>query len=330
MSLLTVGIDVGGTKTACVITDGADRILFHDVVPTDAAALTDQIIGLARSALQSLPSTGQNSAGDVAAIGVAMPGQVEPRRGTSELAVNLGAPEIELGSTVEAQTGLPCFVEHDARAAATWVYERARGGEHDGADLCYLSVGTGIAAGIVLGGRSLGGATGLAGEVGHTIVDPDGAKCPCGSTGCLETVAAGPAIAQAARSAVMQGRPTSLTGESSAADVFEAAADGDELAMEITGRVAEHLARAIRGLVLTLGVQRIVIGGGVAASDDALLTPIKQALGRERRISQLVEAAFADASIELLPPNLEPGARGAASIARQRISARHGEGVAER
>ncbi len=330
MSLLTIGIDVGGTKTACVITDGADRILFHDVVPTDAAALTDQIIGLARSAVGSLPSTGENSAGDVAAIGVAVPGQVESRKGTSELAVNLGAPEIDLGSTVEAQTGLPCFVEHDARAAATWVYERAKGGEHDGADLCYLSVGTGIAAGIVLGGRSLSGETGLAGEVGHTIVDPDGARCPCGSIGCLETVAAGPSIARAARSAVADGRPTSLSVNASAADVLEAAADGDELSMEITNRVAEHLARAVRGLVLTLGVQRIVIGGGVAASGNALLSPIKQALARERRVSQLVETAFAGASVELLSPNLEPGARGAASIARQRISARQGEGVAER
>src|SRR5688572_23363993 len=152
MSLLTVGIDVGGTKTACVVTDTADRILFHDVVATDASSLTDQIVGLARRALDGLPQTGESSAGHVAAIGVAIPGQVEPRRGTSELAVNLGAPDIELGATVEAQTGLPCFVEHDARAAASWVYERAQGGEHDGADLCYLSVGTGIAAGIVLNG----------------------------------------------------------------------------------------------------------------------------------------------------------------------------------
>jgi predicted NBD/HSP70 family sugar kinase len=191
-------------------------------------------------------------------------------------------------------------------------------------------VGTGIAAGIVLNGRSLGGETGLAGEVGHTIVDPEGSRCPCGSTGCLETVAAGPAIARAARSAIAEGRSTSLTEDATAADVFDAAGEGDDLATEITSRVAGHLARAVRGLVLTLGVQRIVIGGGVAASGDALMTPIRDALARERRLSQLVEAAFAGASLELLPPDLEPGARGAASIARHRVSALHGEGVAER
>ena len=331
LDFLTVGIDVGGTKTACVVTDRSDRVLFHEVVPTDAAALTAQIVSIARRAIAGAgpTSNGDGSQQRVAAIGVALPGQVEPGQGTAELAVNLGAPDIELGSTVESETGLPCFLEHDARAAATWVYERRDGAEWDGADLCYLSVGTGIAAGIVLGGRPLRGATGLAGEVGHTVVDPEGAQCPCGSTGCLETVAAGPAIARVARQAVATGRLTTLTPNASTADVFAAAAGGDALASEITSRVGEHLARTVRGLVLTLGVQRVVIGGGVAASGDALLTPIKEALQRERRVSQLVEAAFAETSLELLPPDLEPGARGAAAIARQRLSALRREGVAE-
>jgi predicted NBD/HSP70 family sugar kinase len=332
MTMLTVGIDVGGTKTACVVTDTADQILFHDVVPTDANGLADQIVGLARRAVTSV-----NGSGDaVAAIGVAIPGQVEPRSGTADLAVNLGAQEIDLGSTVERETGLPCFVEHDARAAATWVYESgAAATNSDHSDLAYLSIGTGIAAGIVLNGRPLRGASGLAGEVGHIVVDPAGAKCPCGSVGCLETIAAGPAIASAGRkaaaaSAADENRPTTLTNTATAGDVFRAAAAGDEAAQQIARNVGEHLARAVRGLVLTLGVQRIVIGGGVAASGDALLSPIKEALGRERRTSRLVETAFAAASLEVLPPNLEPGARGAASIARQRISAQQREGVAER
>jgi predicted NBD/HSP70 family sugar kinase len=330
---LTIGIDVGGTKTACVVTDVSDRILFHDVVPTDKLALTAQIVALAQRAIGRVADdqvAGGPNSGPVAAIGVAIPGQVEPRRGTAELAVNLGAPGINLGSAVEAGTGLPCFVEHDARAAAAWVYERRDGGELNGADLCYLSVGTGIAAGIVLGGRTLSGETGLAGEVGHVVVDPAGSRCPCGSTGCLETVAAGPAIARQARQAVAAGRSTTLTSEATAADVFEAANEGDELANEITTRLGEHLARTVRGLVLTLGIQRIVIGGGVAGGGDALLTPIKQALHRERLNSPLVETAFADASLELLPPDLEPGARGAAAIARQRMSAQQREEVAER
>jgi glucokinase len=326
---LTVGIDVGGTKTACVVTDTTDRILYHMVEPTNRSALTSQIAQMARRAIDEVTS-GDAAANDgpVTAIGVAIPGQVEPRHGTAELAVNLGAPDIPLGSTVQEQTGLPCFVEHDARAAAAWVYEQQAADASRGADLAYLSVGTGIAAGIVLEGRTLRGQTGMAGEVGHIVVDPQGVKCPCGSVGCLETVAAGPAIARQARAAVAEGRVTSLTASATAADVFSAAAAGDQLAIEIATGVGEHLARTVRGLVLTLGVQRIVIGGGVAAGGDALLKPIKEALRRERQISPLVEEVFASASLELLPPDLEPGARGAAAIARQRVSTQQREGVA--
>jgi len=326
---LTVGIDVGGTKTACVVTDKTDRILYHHVEPTDRSALISQISQIARRAIREMGREGASAhAEPVAAIGVAIPGQVEPRHGTAELAVNLGAQDIPLGSTVESETGLPCFVEHDARAAAAWVYEQRHGGPDAPADLAYLSVGTGIAAGIMLDGRPLRGETGMAGEVGHIVVDPDGLKCPCGSVGCLETVAAGPAIARQARAAVAAGRQTSLTAESTAADVFTAAAQGDEVASQIATDVGEHLARAVRSLVLTLGIQRIVIGGGVAAGGDTLLTAINEALRRERQASPLVEEVFASASLELLPPNLEPGARGAAAIARQRVSTQEREGVA--
>jgi glucokinase len=318
---LTIGIDVGGTKMACVVTDAADHVLHRDVEPTDTRRLTEQIGAMASSARAAVTDKDERRA---VAIGVAIPGQVQPRRGTSELAVNLGAPGIDLARTVSSHANLPCFVEHDARAAATWVYRRSG----NGADLCYLSVGTGIAAGIILGGRPLRGESGLAGEVGHTIVDPNGRLCPCGSTGCLETVAAGPAIARAAREGVAANRATSLTSEATAADVFIAADNGDELAQEIAADVATHLARALRGLVLTLGLQRIVIGGGVAGSGDALRNPILAALSEERAASPLVETAFAEASIELLPPDLEPGARGAAFIARQRVRALEREEVA--
>ena len=322
MNALAVGIDVGGTKTSCVVTDASDALLHKHVVTTNATALTAQIIDLARTAIASTEPD------SVSAIGIAMPGQVEPRRGTAELAVNLGAPDIELGPAVQSGTGLPCFVEHDARAAGTWVFERRREGSGDWSDLAYLSVGTGIAAAIFLDGHVLRGRTGLAGEVGHIVVDPVGRACPCGSSGCLETVAAGPAVARAARDAATSGRPTRLTTNSTAEDVFEAAAAGDEVAQEICVKLGEHLARAVRGLVMTLGVQRVVIGGGVAGGGDAFLQPIKQALAVERRKSALVETAFAGTSLELLPPDLEPGARGAAAIARQRLAARQGEGVA--
>jgi glucokinase len=112
--------------------------------------------------------------------------------------------------------------------------------------------------------------------------------------------------------------------------VFRAGAEGDDVAAEITGRVADHLARAIRSLALTLGVRRVVIGGGVAAAGAALLDPIQTRIARERAVSPLVEAALGDASIELLSPSVAPGARGAAAIARHRVDLPEREGVGER
>jgi glucokinase len=323
-SMLTVGIDVGGTKTACVVTDAEDRVLMHEVETTDAKRLSAQLTSLARRAVERFAS--DTSPGNVAAVGVAIPGRVEPGSGNATLAVNLGGADLHLGSEIEESVGLPCYVEHDARAAAAWVYSRS-GSSAEADDLAYLSVGTGIAAGIILEGRVLRGANGLAGEVGHTVADPDGPPCACGLRGCLEVVAAGPAIARLAHESVAAGRQTRLSENAGAADVFRAAAEGDPLATEITESVADHLARAIRGLVLSLGVRHVVIGGGVAAAGEALHAPLMAAIGRERAASQLAEAAFAQTSIELLSPQIEAGARGAAAIARRRFSAQQREGV---
>jgi predicted NBD/HSP70 family sugar kinase len=326
---LTVGIDVGGTKTACVVTDADDRMLMHEVEPTEPDRLTSQLSALVQRAVNQLADSDPRS---IEAVGVAVPGRVEPRTGSVGLAVNLGGGDIALGPLLEASVGLPCYIEHDARAAATWLHS-ANGSDTTTAsneDMAYLSVGTGISAGIVLDGRVLRGANGLAGEVGHIIADPHAGRCACGSKGCAEVIAAGPAIGRLAREAAAAGRNTTLTPDATAADVFGAASAGDEVATEIAGHIAESLARVVRGLALTLGVRHIVVGGGVAAAGDALLVRLHEAIARERQASPLVEAAFAEATIELLSPNVEAGARGAAVIARRRIQAEQREGVGAR
>ena len=213
------------------------------------------------------------------------------------------ASEIALGPMLTEQVGVPCYVEHDARAAASWIDFNGR---QRPADLAYLSVGTGISAGIVLDGRVLRGANGLAGEVGHVSADPADGRCVCGLIGCLEHVTAGPAIARAAHEAVAAAGTARLGPDSTPTDVFRAAEAGDAAGVELATTFAERLARAIRGLVLTLGVNHVVIGGGVAGAGEALLRPVLEAIGRERAASPLVEAAFADARVEILPPKSRP------------------------
>lgn len=323
--LLTVGIDVGGTKTACVVTDADDQILLHSVEPTEPERLTGQLSALVRNAIQHFATDDERA---IAAVGVAVPGFVEPRTGNVGLAVNLGGSDLALGSLLAQSVGLPCYVEHDARAAAAWIHATSnRADETDNTDMAYLSVGTGISAGIVLDGRVLRGANGLAGEVGHILGDPAAGRCACGLDGCYEVIAAGPALTRLARSTSSHGARTILPADATGADVFRAAAEGDEIAVELAATVAGRLAHIIRGLVLTLGVNRVVVGGGVAAAGEALLRPLLEAIGRERRASPLVQAAFSRTTIELLSPSVEAGARGAAAIARQRVEADHREGV---
>jgi glucokinase len=321
---LVAGVDVGGTKTSIVITDDRDRVIYEGVAPTDRSAVVGQIAGLVNDARRELEH-------DVAAVGVAVPGHVDPEDGSVSMAVNLGITHLPLGPMLQAELGVPTFVEHDARAAALWLSEKVTAGSTDApGSLAFLAIGTGISAGVVLDGAMLRGENGFAGEVGHVVADPDGAVCACGLRGCLETIAAGPGIGRQADEAIAAGRSTVLSANSSAADVFRAGSAGDEVAVEITERVADHLARAIRTLSLTLGVKRVVIGGGVAAAGPALLEPIQARIARERAASPLVQAALGDATVELLSPTEAPGARGAAAIARHRIGLPEREGVGER
>ena len=321
---LVAGVDVGGTKTSVVVTDDRDRILYEHVTPTDGSALVGQIAGLVADARRQLRQ-------DIAAVGVAIPGYVDPDDGSVSMAVNLGITFLPLGPLLQAELGVPIFVEHDARAAALWLCNRpADGSAQAPASLAFLAVGTGISAGVVLDGALFRGDNRFAGEVGHVVADPDGAVCACGLRGCLETIAAGPAIGRQADEAVAAGRSTVLSPHSSAADVFRAGSAGDDVAIEITDRVADHLARAIRSLAFTLGVKRVVIGGGVAAAGPALLEQIQSRIALERAASPLVEAALGDATVELLSPTEAPGARGAALIARHHIGLPEREGVGER
>jgi glucokinase len=321
---LVVGVDVGGTKTSLVVTDDHGRILHERVAPTDAPRLVAQIAGLVEDARRALQQ-------DVAAVGVAIPGQVDPRDGSVRMAVNLGITHLPLAALLEAEIGTPVVVEHDARAAALWLSEQVVGGPDEGpASVAFLAIGTGISAGIVLDGALLRGENGFAGEVGHLVADPDGIACACGLCGCLETIAAGPAIGRQADEALAAGRASVLSPHPTAADVFRASAAGDEVAVGVVDRVADHLVRAIRSLSLTLGVKRIVIGGGVAAAGPALLEPIRSRIARDRAVSPLVRAALDDASVELLSPSEAPGARGAAAIARRRIDLPERKGVGER
>jgi glucokinase len=222
-------------------------------------------------------------------------------------------------------------VENDVRAAALGLHRRSVLGQVD--DLAYLAIGTGVSAGVIIDGRLHRGARGLAGEIGHVIVDPGGARCACGQNGCLETLVSGSAIARLAREAIGAGRPTTLAtgtatpGAPTAVDVYRAAANGDPLATEIADAVGRRLAWAVHLLVMTYDVERVVLGGGVSHAGETFVLPIRRELDRMRGASALAREQLTDGIEELLPPGADAGAWGAVTIAAARhagIGAGHG------
>ncbi len=224
------------------------------------------------------------------------------------LAVNLGWTDFDLRGALEAELGRPVIIENDARAAALGLHRRrAAGAGENGSDLAYLAVGTGIAAGVVLGGKLHRGTRGLAGEIGHAIVDPVGPRCACGQTGCLEAFASGPSIARRAAAAGLEA--------GSAKDVYAAAAGGDTTACELIDDVGRRLAWAVHLLVMTYDVDHVVVGGGVSHAGAAFAEPIHRELERLRAVSSQAGELLPADIVEVLPPEAEPGAWGAVAVA---------------
>lgn len=300
-----VAVDLGGTKIlTAVVSDHGEILAQHraDTPQTGVGPVLDVITATVRAALRDA----RVPAGEIVGVGVGAPGPLNPDSGIVFDAPNLsGWRDVPLKQSLEARLSLPVFVEHDATAAALGEWWRGAGrGVHD---LIYLTVGTGIGGGIIIGDRLVHGVTGTAGEVGHMTIDVNGPPCPCGrSTGCLEALAAGPAIARMAREAIAAGKRTAVLAmaggnpeEIGAGHVEEAAQQGDAVAAEIFNRAATFLGVGVANLLNLLNPARVIIGGGVSKAGDLLFEPVRRvarqrAFERPGRDAAIVAAALGD------------------------------------
>jgi glucokinase len=314
---LLAGVDVGGSSIAVLVTDLEGRPMARYAVETvcdEPEGAAEQVAAAIRAACATVALDPRRLCG----VGVGVPGRVDPEDGLVTLALNLGWHAVPLRAGLEALLGVPCSVANDVRVAAAGLVERRVLGDID--DLIYLSIGTGIAAGIVLDGNLHVGRHHLAGEIGHVVMREDGPACACGLRGCLETYAAGPQIAERAAAAIAAGESSTLTQVSSirgltAIDVYAAARGGDPLACRIADEAGRALARVIYQLALGLDVERVCIGGGVAAAGEAFLRPIQQELDRLRGASALAAEALPNDMVQLMPPGSDAGVWGALTLA---------------
>ncbi|MCI0581894.1 MAG: ROK family protein, partial [Chloroflexi bacterium] len=271
--------------------------------PDRAADAIAEVVGAALGEAGAGPA-------DVAALGIGVPGRVDRDRGHVTLAVNLDWHDLPLGPRLEARLGIPTVLENDVRAAALGLSRRRVFGEVE--SLALLAVGTGISAGVVIDGRLHRGSLGLAGEIGHAVIDPGGPRCACGMTGCFEAVAAGPAIAARA-------------GTPDAESAFAAAAAGDPRALAVVDETGRAVAWGVHLLALAYDVDRIVIGGGVSHAGEPFIAPVIRELDRFRVASPLAREILVPGLVQLLPPGADAGAWGAVTIAREYLSDVAGE-----
>jgi glucokinase len=246
----------------------------------------------------------------VSALGIGAPGMVDPLNGRIDLAVNLGLDGYPLVEELGAYFQVPAAIENDVRTASLGAY-RLVCQERPVRSLAYMNIGTGIAAGLILDGKLYRGIHGMAGEIGHTIVDPGGPRCSCGASGCLESIAAGPAIARMGEQKLpLFPKPVS------ARDVYQAAQEGNQPAQEIVEEVSRTLGQAIQWLIMSYDVEQVVLGGGVTRSGPAFIDPIRTELARLQHRSPLVELMLNRVVVSLLPGDYNAGVWGAIMLAR--------------
>lgn len=282
---LTIGVDIGGTKVAAGLVNGGGYITYKTRVPM--VATSDAATGFAavKAAIDAVFAAVPEARGAVAGIGICSPGPLDPKTGTVINPPNLPCwRNFPLADEVKQAFGIPARVDNDANAAAlAEVLWGTGAGYHN---VFYATLGTGIGTGIVLGQSIYHGRTGSAAEGGHITIDYRGPLCPCGKHGCIEVLAAGPAIAKRARAKLAEAaapasRIIALAGsldQVRAEHVGQAFHEGDALAATVLEETADLLTVWLGNVVDFLEPDVIVIGGGVADLMSAFFGRIKNNL----------------------------------------------------
>ena len=279
-----VGVDLGGTQVRAIVCDREGHILSRAATLTLAHEGRDAVI---RRILDTIfDAVGPRLWTEIAGIGVGAPGPLNPYSGVVVHAPNLpGWEDVPLRQLIAERFCVPVALGNDANLAA--LGEQRFGAGRGVDDLVYMTISTGIGGGIISGGELFLGHGGFAGEVGHQTILAGGPLCGCGNHGCLEALAAGPAIGRMGREAAEEGRGEALlalaggdVSRISARVVSQAAAAGDATAIEIIRRAATYIGIGLANLANILNPELYVLGGGVTHAGPLLFDTIRETIRR--------------------------------------------------
>ena len=281
--MMYIGVDLGGTGIKAGVVTEKGEILSKGSTPTknerpyaaiiaDIAALCRRVVGEAGVTMQ-----------DISAIGVGVPGICDPRTGVIPFCTNLGWHEVPFVDEMHKHIDLPVIVSNDATVAG---YAESIAGVSAGtSSSVFVTLGTGVGGGVVIGGKPYSGAHGVGSEIGHMILQMDGEPCTCGNRGCFERYASATAIIREARKAVEQhpesaimarcgGKPERINAKT----VIDCAKEGDATAKAVFAQYVKGLALGLVSIINILDPEVIVLGGGVSMAGAFLLDAVREAM----------------------------------------------------
>ena len=284
MNKFSIGVDLGGTNMRIAAVDEQGSLVEKVTLDTKVSLGRDYVIGNMCDAIQRISEKYRNSA-TLLGIGVGVPGIIDMQTGLVRESPNLpGWVDYPAGADIGQRLKTMVILENDANVAA--LGEQWLGAAKDYADMAMLTLGTGVGGGLVLGGAIWRGANGMAGEFGHTTVEPEGHPCGCGNRGCLEQYASATAVVRLAREAIASNGASALARaahsdpEFSAKSIYNLAIQGDEDARRIFRYVGRCLGIVLSAMVNSLNLPIYVIGGGVSSAWEAFSPSIFEELRR--------------------------------------------------
>ncbi|KAB7790816.1 ROK family protein [Bifidobacterium leontopitheci] len=293
---LRVGIDIGGTKIEAVLVGPDDAILATERIP--ARRGNDQVID---DVVAITKAVAGDRIGVVATVGIGIPGQVDSATGRVAHVVNLDIDTLELGSLAGERLGIPVYVENDVNAAAVGA-ARMVDGSHGEGTVVFLNFGTGLAAGIVTDGKVQHGYSGAIGEIGHIPIDPNRFPCPCGQSGCLETVCSGASV----------GRHWPVKDRPPMPDLIERARKGEPDAQRVLVMVTHAIVDAVQIVAQSYDPRLIIFGGGMAKTGQPLIDVTLDELRVRERTCPFLAGLHLGERIRLAQLDQPVGALGAA------------------
>ena len=280
-----VGIDLGGTNIVAGVVNENYEIVAKAKTPTNRPRPADEICAdMVKVVKEAVEKAGLTLA-DIEAVGLGSPGMINSDEGIIVYANNLDFYDVKVGEILGKALGKPIYAENDANAAA---YGEFVAGSAKGANTAVcITLGTGVGGGIVIDGKIYSGSNYAGGEIGHIVIEVDGAPCSCGRKGCFEAYSSATGLIRMTKEA-MDANPDSLMHEMAKEDghvsgrlSFNAMRAGDAAAKAVCDKYIKYLAAGIANVINIFQPEVLCIGGGVCNEGDALLLPLKELVASE-------------------------------------------------